>query len=107
MYLQEFKSNDDIIHQFNAPSDALDGAEVLLAWYGYGSYCGSAYVLWRRDGVLYENHGAHCSCYGLEDQWAPEEVSVHELIQRNLGGDDYYDGSSEAQKALEAVIATL
>ena len=49
--------------------------EILVALYDGGSYDGLAFVLFHRDGKLYEVHGSHCSCYGLEGQWSPEETS--------------------------------
>lgn len=57
-------------------------AEILLASYGTPSYEGYAFVLFRRDGKLWEVNGSHCSCYGLEGQWDPEEVSVEALRYR-------------------------
>lgn len=56
--------------------------EILIASYGGASYEGDAYVLFRRDGKLYEVHGSHCSCYGLEGQWEPEEVTPVVLAMR-------------------------
>lgn len=69
--------------------------DVLLASYGYTSYTGDAFVLFRnnKDGQLYEVHGSHCSCYGLEDQWDEESTSIESLRRRiNEGslGSDYY-----------------
>lgn len=58
------------------------GAEILLASYGTPSYEGYGFVLFRRDGKLFEVNGSHCSCYGLEGQWDPEEVTVDELRHR-------------------------
>lgn len=105
MYLENFKSNADIIGQFEAPADALDGAEVLLAWYGDGSYCGSSFVLFRKDGKLYEVNGSHCSCYGLEGQWEPEETTVEALRMRDL--DSYCDGGAEATVRLKDIVKQL
>jgi hypothetical protein len=74
---------------------SFEHVEVLLASYGYENYSGDAFVLFRdtRDGKLYEVHGGHCSCYGLEDQWDPEltdlEALKHRLEQGNLGNDQY------------------
>ena len=65
--------------------------DVLLASYGTDNYTGDAFVLFRntKDGQLYENHGSHCSCYGLEGQWKPEicdlESLRHRLKQGSLG----------------------
>ena len=56
--------------------------ELLFASYGGGSYEGDAFVLFRKDGVLYEVNGSHCSCYGLEGQWKPEETSVAALAAK-------------------------
>ncbi len=56
--------------------------ELLFASYGGGSYEGDAFVLFRKDGKLYEVTGSHCSCYGLEGQWAPEATTVEALEAR-------------------------
>lgn len=50
--------------------------EYIYARYLYESYDGSADVIFYRDGKWFYNGGSHCSCYGLEDQWEPEEVDV-------------------------------
>ena len=64
-----------------AISDArLDGVEVLLAAYSYADYEGQAYVLFRKEGQLFEVHGGHCSCYGLEGQWDPQAVTKNDLL---------------------------
>ena len=65
-------------------SEKYAGIEVLFAYYSYEDYSGKAFVLFRRDGKLYEVNGSHCSCYGLEDQWEPEETTV-ESIRFRMG----------------------
>lgn len=69
------------------------GIEILLASYSYENYSGDAFVLFRKDGRLYEVNGSHCSCYGLEGQWEPEETTVealrHRLDAGQLGSDEY------------------
>lgn len=70
----ENSTEAEMLATWNAPADALAGAELLAAAYTYEDYSGSAHVLFRRDGKLYEVNGGHCSCWGLEDQWAVEEV---------------------------------
>lgn len=64
----------------------LNGVEILLAYYSYEN-SGEAFVLFRKDGVLYEVNGSHCSCYGLEGQWKPEEVMLEELEHRTVKGE--------------------
>jgi hypothetical protein len=65
IYIENFESNADIIKEYKAPADALDGATVYLAWYGYGSYSGDSLVIFEKDSILYEVNGGHCSCMGL------------------------------------------
>ena len=88
MYLENFSNLDDVLREFCVPKED-NNINVLLAVYTYEDYDGSAFVLFERNGVLYEVNGSHCSCYGLEEQWAPEETSVEALRHRihdgNLG----------------------
>jgi hypothetical protein len=96
IYLENFTSRGDVIRAFEIEAKDIKGCDILLAWYGYGSYDGDAFVLFDRDGVLYEVNGSHCSCYGLEGQWDPEETTVGSLRFRmekgSLGCDDYSGG---------------
>ena len=55
------------------PSEA--GVEVLWASYDYMSYSGYAWVIFTKQGKLYEVNSSHCSCYGLQGTWSPEETS--------------------------------
>lgn len=59
---------------------------ILFASYGQDNYFGDAWVLYEKDGKLYEVNGSHCSCYGLENQWNPEEVMLKELENRLVNG---------------------
>lgn len=59
---------------------------ILFATYGYENYSGDAFVLFEENGELYEVNGGHCSCFGLEDQWEPDKVSLNELEHRLLNG---------------------
>jgi hypothetical protein len=93
---------EDVLNEFKAPADALDGAELLLAWYGTGSYDGNAFVLYKKDGKLYEVNGGHCSCHGLEDQWEPEETSWEALALRPWTS--YSSGELEAGQAMSELI---
>lgn len=102
-FVTNFSSVEDIISSYRAPANALDGANVLLAWYGYGDYCGSSYVLFEKDGKLYENFGSHCSCNGLEEQWEPEETTWAALSMRDLYGSDC-EGHNEAAEILTALV---
>ena len=59
-------------------------SSIIVASYGGGSYEGDAFVLFRKDGKLYEATGSHCSCFGLEGQWSPEETTVRALKMRDF-----------------------
>jgi len=56
--------------------------EVVFAAYSCEYYEGDAFVLFIKDGKLYEVNGSHCSCYGLEGQWEPEETFVDAILKR-------------------------
>jgi hypothetical protein len=77
-----FERDADIIKEFEAPTNALDGAKVLYARYQYEDYDGEALVLFEKDGKLFEVYGSHCSCYGLEGQWEPQETTWDALRMR-------------------------
>jgi hypothetical protein len=84
------------------------GAEILLASYGTPSYEGYAFVLFRRDGKLYEVNGSHCSCYGLEGQWDPEETTTEALrhrVKEGTLGEGGYDENPFAAELLQALDA--
>jgi hypothetical protein len=93
VYLHDWAESGEagMLEDFGIKADALDGAEVIVASYTYEDYSGDAYVLFRKDGHLYEVHGGHCSCYGLSEssyagdtttQWQPELVEREALQHR-------------------------
>lgn len=84
IYYGDFGCLEDVVSQFDIQISDLDGAEILFAYYMYEDYSGTAFVLFRRDGKLYEVNGGHCSCYGLEGQWEPEETFVEAILERKL-----------------------
>lgn len=112
VYFGSFVDAANVESEFEEPN-ALQGAEVLFAIYATAPYEGDAFVLFRRDGVLYEVNASHCSCYGLEGQWEPEQASAKELHHRLTAGTfgDYWqwqeEGVSEPKRALLAVVESL
>lgn len=77
-----FENQGDMANAFEISSEQLEGVEVLYAAYDCECYEGSAHVIFRKDDKLYEVNGGHCSCYGLEGQWEPEETTVAALLFR-------------------------
>jgi len=124
IYLNDWTRKEDVVRDFcNIYQYDVDykqkvelailsdefNVNILLASYGYENYSGDAFVLFEKDGKLYEVNAAHCSCYGLEDQWSPEETSVEALEFRlNEGtlGNETYCGNVFATE-LRLVLAEL
>jgi hypothetical protein len=73
-----------LMQDFNLKKDDLNDIIILLAYYTYHNYQGDAFVLFynKKTDKLYEVNGSHCSCYGLEGQWEPEETSIKVLYHR-------------------------
>ena len=84
MYLECFADLEDMARSFEIDPSQLEGCRILFASYVAGGYEGSALVIYEREGKLYEVNGSHCSCYGLENQWEPEETSMEALKMRDL-----------------------
>jgi len=101
--------NTSYCSDFVTPSDFPSDDEMLIAVYETPSYEGYAFVLFERNGQLFEVHGSHCSCYGLEDQWTPEATSWEALAMRprtsSTDCDEHYFGvPDDAKAALWALI---
>lgn len=65
--------------QGNFSMDEPEPDQVLLAVYDTPSYEGYALVIYRKDSKYFVSQGGHCSCYGLEGQWEPEEYTKEVL----------------------------
>ncbi|MGM1023504.1 MAG: hypothetical protein ACQEXV_23960 [Bacillota bacterium] len=103
----EWADVEDILDSFRV--EASEDIEILFAYYTYADYTGKAFVLFRKDGKLFEINGSHCSCYGLEDQWDPEETNVEVLCHRLTVGSmgRSYDNDNLYADELLALIETL
>jgi len=58
----------------------VEPESVLWASYENGGYDGAAMVIYRQGDRVFEVTGSHCSCYGLEGQWEPEEYDIPTYI---------------------------
>lgn len=107
IFLGDFEDFKDVCSEFNVDQKDLEkeGVYMLLGIYEYEEYEGSAFVLFLKEDKLYEVNGGHCSCYGLEGQWEPEETSVkaigHRLEKGHLG---CWRREKEFKHALEGVM---
>ncbi len=72
-----FKDWADVAHEFQA--EIGPEPDKVFAAYSTPPYEGDAVVIFNRDGKWWLATGAHCSCYGLEEQWEPEQFdpNVH------------------------------
>jgi hypothetical protein len=85
IYSGQFTSRQDVEGNFRV--ELGDEIEIVFAHYsGYG-HDDSDYEMWahvlfwnKRQRQLFEVHGSHCSCYGLEGQWEPSEVNVKDIL---------------------------
>lgn len=113
VYLNDWAGSGEegMLSDFGITAEALAGASVIVASYTYEDYSGGAYVLFERDGKLFEVHGSHCSCYGLSEssysgdtstQWDPEEADRDAIIHRLVNGT-----WGEEDKIKDAVLAAL
>jgi hypothetical protein len=99
-YFGDFSSKEDVCREFSIPD--FDG-EVLVASYEFEYYEGSADVLFIRDGKFYYVSGSHCSCYGLEDQWSPEEVTVEQVEHMTEHGYGFWKRNPWIAEALRTL----
>lgn len=95
----EDKVKEHLVKDYEALPEQLKDLEVLIAYESVGSWgCdSSSFFLFknRETGVLFENHGSHCSCYGFEGQFTPEETGVEALkfrVNQSSHGSVFYAG---------------
>jgi hypothetical protein len=93
-YMGNWGSQKEMLGDFGIPANMLEGIDILVGQYDTPSYEGYAFVLFERDGKLYEVNGSHCSCYGLgsssisnegNTQWDPEPTTLEVLRLRSDG----------------------
>lgn len=106
IYFDSFRSIKDIEEQF---STKLSNEKILLAWYGGGGYDGQAVVIFKKGSKLFHVYGSHCSCYGLEDQWRPEETSPQHLRKLFFEGNYMlnFDGNREVATSFSQLLDEL
>lgn len=88
IYNDNFNSWKDVQESYKMKEKHPD--KVFLAYYGYESYEGYSYVIYRNGDKYYMNQGSHCSCYGLEGSWTPEEFNSKEELIAYLEKTNYY-----------------
>jgi len=106
LYLEDLKgyTDDEIIKHLEFEYDAdstLLNYEIIIAYESVGDWgCdSSSFFLMRNklDGKFYEVHGSHCSCYGFEGQFEPQESSYDYLMSDNFS---FYCGGYDDNETL-------
>ncbi|MFZ4454289.1 hypothetical protein [Salibacterium aidingense] len=105
LFLEDFEMDTEeevrqhISDSYEASREEVDKYEILIAYESVGMYgCDSSSFFLFRDkqtGKLYENHGAHCSCYGFEGQFDPEETTSKYLQSEHFA---FYGGGYDAEE---------
>lgn len=119
--LEKLKTQDEVkkhvSESFEVKIEELQKYDFLISYESVGSWgCDSSnYFLLRdtNDGQLYENAGAHCSCFGFEGQWDPRPVSIEylksDIFYVSMGGYDPDDdiNLSKIKKFIELIDAEI
>lgn len=95
-YCNFFDTLDDVLSSYQI-SDI--GGLPLYMHYDGDSYEGYSKCWVDRGGQLMYNRAGHCSCYGLEGSWDPEEYIPGQLLRL-----DYEEKPDQA--FIEWVLAT-
>lgn len=69
-----------ISDEFHVPKSELNELKFHVVMSDSDGYGASAFYIFEREGKLYEVNASHCSCYGFEDQWVPEETTFEYLL---------------------------
>lgn len=107
--------HDKLLHfiesDYEVEASQLEGIQILIAYQSTGSWgCdSSSFFLFQKEGKLFEVHGSHCSCYGFEGQWKPEESSIAYLKSKQFGFScgGYDDESDSNLQKVKDYISSL
>jgi hypothetical protein len=102
VYLNDWSDKQTLAIQFDSP--IIESKNILFASYGCECYEGNAFVLFEEDGKLFEVNGGHCSCYGLEGQFEPEETHLEALkyrLEKGTLGTNSYSGNEFAAELIQ------
>lgn len=98
IYDGNFDCREDVENQYSVQLEK--NVRIIYAGYWYQDYSGDSVVLFKQGRKLYEVRGGHCSCYGLEGQWDPEEVNKEVMMHMFEKGSYYKDCKEQIMKAM-------
>lgn len=97
--IKDFKLDEKTIKKIQTSK-----IKIILGYYCQEDYEGLAFVLFEKEGRLFEVNASHCSCYGLEDQWRPEETSFDVLMYRLVNSPNCF---KNFRKEIHLVLLTI
>lgn len=103
----------DFAHDSSSWNNGEGGSvpdDINVLWAVYHDpwgYSGQAFVLFEKDDKLWFVEGGHCSCHGLEGQWAPDEVTPKQMVHILLEGTQFDYLEKDALEALVRVLCSL
>ena len=88
LYLNDWceGSAQTLVEHFGITHADLRGVEILLASYNVDEYQGEAFVLFRKEGVLYEVNACRDALDDMRGQWEPEDTFIGALRHRLENG---------------------
>lgn len=102
VYQECFSDWADVQNEFK--TDYPEPDHVILAVYNQPDYEGYAAVFFKNGEKYYHASGSHCSCYGLEGQFEPEEYENAELLIAALKkGHWFYIDPEDVIRRIEAL----
>lgn len=111
--LKEKEVKGILVTDFEIKKEDLKGCRIVVAYCSVGSWgCdSSAFIIFKKDNKFYEVNGSHCSCYGFEGQWQPEEINdLNEVIKRDnwaLAGGGHDDLREQNSKKIREYLTKV
>lgn len=86
--MSEEEVKNHLVKEYEADKSYVDQFRILIAFEGdFEGYRSESHFLLENNqsGKLFEVHAAHCSCYGYEGQFQPEETTAQYLLSKHAG----------------------
>lgn len=79
--MSEKNIREHIVRNYEITDGELDKYKLLIVHEAEDCYEGDSHLLLqdKESGKLYANYAGHCSCYGYEGQFKPEETTIEFL----------------------------
>lgn len=97
-------TKEEIKKEFGIEDKDIEGCEFFFAEYDLEQYSGSAYILFKKDGRLYEVEACHCSCNELEGQWDPLRIDWDYLAYRISCNPSFYSDREKTKILIDLIL---